>query len=800
MFNKMTTFRLSSDGVEILDGDLIKTAAIKLPDGVDYDPDYFYMKVRAVSAGEYFGSNKNHDYFPEKELIAGYKTFLTAHTFKNHENKNVENAIGDVLTTDWNDKMKGIDLLLRVDRRIAPSIVRGFEKGFMTDVSMGCRIDYSVCSICGNKAKTKHEYCEHIKTMRGKIFDDGRKVFEINIGPKFHDISAVLSGAERVAKVTGLLIHGSKIAFNIPNELEKVASFQEEIESFDSIKKIPKIANAIDYSDFDIFEPRKEKMSKQAEVQKIAEIKKEIQGRILGIARDEMINSQNKSVEDLMKTIKLLYTKYWDKSKCREIARNITMIANRNEVRIEVAFHQFLNVADFAGIELSPLEIHDIYHELIGVKTPDIRRMEIRDDLESAPFMDGIDNAIEESPAGGLNLSTLFNSISSVEPQLNNLMPKLTENPSRQLRAIVIRIAKPVPTIEKDLMYSDLMKNVFRPLMPERSAHRRFLISRLERIADGKESPDIHNKIHFMPTRMMAENKMVKQAGVGAYILSGMLHAAYENERIAHFNSDNFEYGLNKFASEIDGDSFDNILNEYSFEKSAKFKYGKRKAIMLGIPTTYAYSALQRARINNGENTSSFNRYLAENPGNAALLQVALAPLLSKHVRKSLAKGIGALKNIDKSLLKRYACEDENNFDKVAEYDKILYNKDMFEDGAILSALNERGYSNQQATSMKYACVLSCMERQDLSDSILLKSALNENDLGEYLKTAKDCIRIEIEKTSSAVGDVGGAVLNGAIMNPTKKSSMIASIPGYALDGLIISKLLGGSDKSKSKK
>ncbi len=70
----------------------------------------------------------------------------------------------------------------------------------MTDVSMGCRIDYSVCSICGNKAKTAAQYCAHINHQRGKVFDDGKKVYEINIGPKFHDISAVLNGADKVAK------------------------------------------------------------------------------------------------------------------------------------------------------------------------------------------------------------------------------------------------------------------------------------------------------------------------------------------------------------------------------------------------------------------------------------------------------------------------------------------------------------------------------------------------------------------------------------------------------------------------
>ena len=53
-FNKFTTFKVEKDDVELLDGNLIKTAAMKLPDGFTYDPDYLYLKVKAVSAGIWF--------------------------------------------------------------------------------------------------------------------------------------------------------------------------------------------------------------------------------------------------------------------------------------------------------------------------------------------------------------------------------------------------------------------------------------------------------------------------------------------------------------------------------------------------------------------------------------------------------------------------------------------------------------------------------------------------------------------------------------------------------------------------
>ena len=194
MIYKQTIFKI--ENMEIIDSAMSKVAGVGIPADETYDPDFLYLRVRAVSAGEYYGDNKNGDWFPEVELKKTYKTFLTGHVFKNHENKDPAAAIGEVLDSEWDDNMKCVCLVIKIDRKIAPSIVRAIEKGYMTDVSMGCRVPYSICSICGKKARNPKEYCDHIKFLRRKILPDGKKVFEINIQPKFHDISVVLSGAE----------------------------------------------------------------------------------------------------------------------------------------------------------------------------------------------------------------------------------------------------------------------------------------------------------------------------------------------------------------------------------------------------------------------------------------------------------------------------------------------------------------------------------------------------------------------------------------------------------------------------
>jgi mannose-6-phosphate isomerase-like protein (cupin superfamily)/intein/homing endonuclease len=72
-----------------------------------------------------------------------------------------------------------------------------------------CKVPFDVCTICENKSKTRHDYCEHALRMMNKILDDGRKVAVRNDYPKFFDISFVFIGADKTAKVMAKLAHKS---------------------------------------------------------------------------------------------------------------------------------------------------------------------------------------------------------------------------------------------------------------------------------------------------------------------------------------------------------------------------------------------------------------------------------------------------------------------------------------------------------------------------------------------------------------------------------------------------------------
>ena len=112
--------------------------------------------------------------------------------------------------------------------------------------SHNCNVQYSVCSCCGNKAKTTKEYCTCVKLHKGGAFL-GKPVYEINHQVEFIELSLVSVGADPQAKILEVLAR--KKGLDYEELLHKAASsndpfFIENIES--EMVSLEKIAyNAI---------------------------------------------------------------------------------------------------------------------------------------------------------------------------------------------------------------------------------------------------------------------------------------------------------------------------------------------------------------------------------------------------------------------------------------------------------------------------------------------------------------------------------------------------------------------------
>lgn len=183
-----------------------------------------YIHINAMGAGEYYGSNKNGDFFPESNLLECFKTFETspAHVFRHHINKDPAKAIGKVLFSIYNDRMHRVELIAEVSKSLGLDIEDRLSRGEYPSTSMACKTPWDMCSMCGNRAHTRQEYCKHLKFELGRVYPDGKRVMALNVAPlKFFDISIVIKPADVTSSVLG------KVAYVDNGELVSSAEMAE---------------------------------------------------------------------------------------------------------------------------------------------------------------------------------------------------------------------------------------------------------------------------------------------------------------------------------------------------------------------------------------------------------------------------------------------------------------------------------------------------------------------------------------------------------------------------------------------
>ncbi len=237
-------------------------------DGLKSEPDCVYILVNALGAYEWYGANMNGDAFTEAELApmqwenvpvtdmtTGYNSFYRAGIFRNHKNQDHSQSYGKVVKSVYNRVMHRVELIIRVDKALAAKfghsdLYARLEKGDRIATSMGTRVPFDVCSICGHKSKTRKDYCDHARLQMGEILPDGRKVFVYNPGMKFFDLSMVVIGADRISHV-----------------MAKVASYSAQMMSS---------AEAAELAGYEEPEEHMQAMLKQAMARKQAEIEKDV--------------------------------------------------------------------------------------------------------------------------------------------------------------------------------------------------------------------------------------------------------------------------------------------------------------------------------------------------------------------------------------------------------------------------------------------------------------------------------------------------------------------------------------------
>lgn len=251
--------RHSGGGFEKIAGEL-HPGLKKFIASIRPDPRYQYVLMTPMGAYEYWGMNVNGDVFPEIALsyepgcddpIAvarkleerflkpfgkslpmmpsrpfGHKTFMDALRYRHHVNKNPEIAYGDIVYVVYNNAMKRVELISRHDREKAKrvgadDIIRDLDEGKPRQISMGCKVPFDVCTVCGQVSRTSMDYCSHLKNGMGSVRPDGKIVGAVNFFPRFFDLSDVFIPA---AKESGVIMKVASDQRRFLRQLDKAAT------------------------------------------------------------------------------------------------------------------------------------------------------------------------------------------------------------------------------------------------------------------------------------------------------------------------------------------------------------------------------------------------------------------------------------------------------------------------------------------------------------------------------------------------------------------------------------------------
>ena len=223
--------KVSSRGIIGNDkADLIKRAGAEFVsklDNVKFAKDEVPVHLIAIGATEDYGPNRNGDGFKRACCEKYHDTFVKyARFYRDHLNKNPAKSYGLVKASAYHEPMRRIELVAALNATkeaaerngglLADKELEKLARGDDIGVSMACTIPFDVCSHCGNKARTRAEYCDDsdngghckaggLKHNLGKVAYDGSVLHADNPNPRFFDISHVFRPADRIAYISGTL-------------------------------------------------------------------------------------------------------------------------------------------------------------------------------------------------------------------------------------------------------------------------------------------------------------------------------------------------------------------------------------------------------------------------------------------------------------------------------------------------------------------------------------------------------------------------------------------------------------------
>jgi hypothetical protein len=186
--------------------------------------------------------NNNNDAWETRLLLSCYRTFIGGENYVEHIQipEMSKGKIIDAAARDIGDSIY-VDILVATQRKHR-SLISMITSGQLQTLSMGCQVEFTLCSKCGNVAYDETQLCNHIRYFKGNDYVDElgrkRKIAElcghINEEPgsvKFIEASWVANPAFTGAVLRNILS---------PEEISEIRSVGEKMQiAFSEPPRIP---------------------------------------------------------------------------------------------------------------------------------------------------------------------------------------------------------------------------------------------------------------------------------------------------------------------------------------------------------------------------------------------------------------------------------------------------------------------------------------------------------------------------------------------------------------------------------
>ena len=127
--------------------------------------------------------NNNNDAWERKLLMACFRTFIGGENYVEHIQipEMSKGKIIDAAARDIGDSIY-VDILVATQRKHR-SLISAITSGQLQTLSMGCQVEFTVCTKCGNVAYDETQLCNHIRYFKGNEYVDElgkkRKIAEL---------------------------------------------------------------------------------------------------------------------------------------------------------------------------------------------------------------------------------------------------------------------------------------------------------------------------------------------------------------------------------------------------------------------------------------------------------------------------------------------------------------------------------------------------------------------------------------------------------------------------------------------